>query len=202
MVDDVHKVIFVSIPRTGGHSITALFRKTQEINPKIVGGRHATPVRYTRAFPDKWRKYFKFTIVRNPFDRVVSYWSRAHRGYLSKEDLENEEVFKKVKNDFNHFVQKELPSLITNKIHFHPQANWFFIPNKLPGYDYVCRYEDFDEEIRKVLKKINFIYPVEEIPNQASSPRRRAYKDYYNPKSIEVIKDLYSKDFKRFEYGF
>lgn len=200
MVSDEYKVIFVSIPRTGGHTINSLFQKDKEINPGEVGGRHAKPSDYVNAFPIKWKEYFKFTIVRNPFDRVVSYWSRNNRGYLTQMDLSKKKIWDKVKNDFNTFIQNELAKNL-NRTHYIPMIRWFEFPRGYANYDYVCRFEKFQDEIKRVCDKVGKEYP-EEISKTFGAPRIGSYKEYYTEESIAIVKKLYAEDLRKFKYDF
>ena len=61
---DEHQVIFIHIPKAAGTSVArALFG---------AASRHVPYGEYERATPDKFRRYFKFSFVRNPWDRKVS----------------------------------------------------------------------------------------------------------------------------------
>lgn len=62
------RAIFVHVPKCAGTSIENALKESQD---RVVGG-HTTALGYLRAFPEKFRDYFKFAIVRHPADRLVS----------------------------------------------------------------------------------------------------------------------------------
>ena len=62
---DEYKCIFVHVPRTGGVAIAkSLFGN--------LGGSHISISLYRKVFSDVFDGYYKFTFVRNPWDRLVS----------------------------------------------------------------------------------------------------------------------------------
>ena len=71
------KIIFIHIPRTGGTSVEKYFNFKTSTDWKIKTAQHLTLAEYDNHYD--LDKYFKFTIVRNPWDRLVSWylWSYA-----------------------------------------------------------------------------------------------------------------------------
>jgi hypothetical protein len=71
------RAIFVHIQKTAGSSIEAALRDHDpEAGPHLVGGRrhvHAVELRDVVG-PDVWGRYFKFAFVRNPWDRLLSWY--------------------------------------------------------------------------------------------------------------------------------
>lgn len=68
------KFVFVAIPKTGTRSVYAVLKKKYG----AIQFREHWPV-----IPRKWRGFYKFTIVRNPYDRFVSmWWSTTQRPNL------------------------------------------------------------------------------------------------------------------------
>ena len=78
MISHKHKFIFVHIPKTGGTSIESLFIRNAHI--KDVPGKHHM-VRNLDG--ELLKKYFAFTFVRNPWDRMVSYYKFRIKRSLS-----------------------------------------------------------------------------------------------------------------------
>jgi hypothetical protein len=66
MISHEHKFIFVHVPKTGGTSIESLL--------DLSGAKHNTARQYRNFFPDVWKRYFSFAFVRNPWDRVLSFY--------------------------------------------------------------------------------------------------------------------------------
>ena len=74
-----YKAIFIHIPKTAGTSIYTVLSIPQNEKHfytaahKIPSHQHLTPTQLKPKIPGPiWNNYFKFTVVRNPFDRVVS----------------------------------------------------------------------------------------------------------------------------------
>ena len=76
------KIIFVHIPRTGGTSVEKYFNFKFDHGWKPETAQHLTLEEYDNHYDIK--NYFKFTIVRNPWDRLLSWylWSHAEVVYF------------------------------------------------------------------------------------------------------------------------
>jgi len=77
VISDRHRCIFVHIQKTGGASIEALLlRSDPSAAASAQEGRRHPPARAIApiAGSERWRAYFKFAFVRNPWDRLVSWY--------------------------------------------------------------------------------------------------------------------------------
>src|SRR5258707_7699115 len=75
---DEFRCIFIHIPKTAGTSLSqALFGRHS---------RHIPYIEYEKGNPRKFRQYFKFTFVRNPWDRLVSTYFFLKQGGLAPAD--------------------------------------------------------------------------------------------------------------------
>lgn len=198
-----YKCIFVHIPKNAGTSIINEFQ--------MKDGGHYTWHQIKRNYPKEWETYFKFTVVRNPYDRFVSgynyarmersYWHSAdgktgygkHEEYDLLKDKSFEEcceLFFKSRNKFqNHCWGQQHPYICNNE-------------GKIM-VDYVVRYENFENDMKYVYKMCNK-QPSPRYDNK--SIRNRNYLDYYRPTKLngshkDLIHSCYKKDFEIFNYS-
>ena len=71
MISHKHKCIFIHISRTGGSTIERLLQGEDQWN-RDPYSKHITTARAKKLYSEWWDDYFKFTFVRNPYDRVLS----------------------------------------------------------------------------------------------------------------------------------
>jgi hypothetical protein len=200
MVSDEYKTIFVSIPRTGGHTVSSLFGVVAAGNQELKGKRHLITQGYIDQIPTKWKNYFTFTIVRNPFDKLVSIWSKANTGYLAKLDIEKD--FKEIYTIFNRWIQNLTVEDIDKNIQLKPQVDWLLSKKeKRCWYDFdkVVRYENFEKELIEVMNTVGI--KNKEIP-QINNTKRKNYQEYYSQESIHKVLRLYKDDFAVLAYRF
>ena len=80
LISDSRRALFVHVPKTGGVSVGVTFArccpdarsKAPDVSPPL--GRHAPLTRILRAEPQTI-DYWSFAFVRNPWARMVSWWS-------------------------------------------------------------------------------------------------------------------------------
>lgn len=77
MITHDHKIIFVHIPKCAGRSICDIFNQRFD---------HYTAKYYELEFNRFWKEYTKITIVRNPYDRLVSLYIyiKQHRRHANE----------------------------------------------------------------------------------------------------------------------
>jgi hypothetical protein len=199
-----HQCIFIHIPRTGGHTIDALIGHRRNKQKDKVK-RHAFPYEYIEKFPKEWTKFFKFTFVRNPWDRVVSAWTRTRgqSNYLVKDKkyLHDPQWFKRnIFQPFNEYVQSKLPQTYETG-HFIPQEKWLFRkPNKLYEYDFIGKFEDFEDEVTRLLELLQIEKPDKIL--RISPSNKKDYHEYYDNESIKIVKELYNKEIDFLGYSY
>lgn len=200
MISDLHKAIFVHIPRTAGHSITNVFGNPEL---KVVKGitRHSIASDYKREFSHKWSQYYKFTFVRNPYDRLVSAWVKTYKHVVKGEnpwlqhiDHTDKKTFKKIKGIFDQFVREQLPELSISFEHYKPQVDWLD-----KSIDYIGRYEQLENDLNIVCEAVGI--KLDKIPYH-SHTNKVDYRDYYSPATKKLVARIYAEDLERFNYTF
>jgi len=149
-------------------------------------------------YKQRWRSYtmedigrmFKFTIVRNPWDRVVSAFSALQQtGYKRK--IAPDEDFKNfVKGPFH----RDGVALDLHFEHQHPRA--FF--EGMGIVDFVARMERIDDDWPVVAKAIECSSV---LPHKNKSSRG-SYGDYYDDECRDIVAQIYEKDIELFGYEF
>ncbi len=213
MIFHKYKCIFIHIPKCAGTSITNFFApdirlSTREPNYDIHYGwcpkrrihlQHATVKQIIETeliSKEIWESYFKFTFVRNP-------WDRAYSDYLwMLKEL-------KVNDSFMNFLLKKnrfANSLLNdNNIayrgdHLLNQTDFFYFEDDFK-LDFVGRFENLSSDMSYVLKKIG-INSSFNIHNNKSSNRYDHYSKFYNKSRFKLVNDMYKKDIELLNYNF
>ena len=130
-----HKKLYIRLAKTGSTSLSAAFGKdVVEVTPSI---------KYEKIY--RKHKYdFRFTFVRNPYDRMVSAYLMTTRSNLAEEHylaMNKEDI---LNISFNEFIRKvirlrnmhqELGIEKKNNIHLRPWKNKRDISKNKSGYD-------------------------------------------------------------------
>lgn len=132
---------------------------------------------------------FKFTFVRNPWDKTVSFFF-----YYKRIGDSIVQGF----GSFDEFVCKLLKKGGVNlDAHLEMQYPKVYFQDK-KFLDYIGRFENASEDWVVVAKTIN---APESLPHD-NKTRHKHYSDYYSPQSVKVIADIYKKDINAFGYSF
>ncbi len=146
-----------------------------------------------------FNKYFKFTFVRNPWDRLYSAYSFLKNGGWDENDrLWAEKQLTGIEN-FDQFVLEWLtPERLYSHIHFQPQHPFLFDEKGNLLVDFIGYYESLVSDFRYVADRVN---PHAHLQHKNSSPRKH-YRDAYSAAAIERVAMLYEKDVELFGYQF
>jgi len=197
-ISDKYKCIFIHIPRTAGTSIKEAL--------KLPGRGHPGWQYFFEHYPQKWNTYIRFTIVRNPWDRVVSafsyakmwksYWHNTRMGPHPDYQVLQDKTFNECCE-----ILRDKRDLLRHESWF-PQYLWIagmHNNNILFFADHVLHYENLENDFSILSKKIHLInVPLPKV-NQSA---REEYRKYYNEETMNIIKDLYSTDVQLFKYDF
>lgn len=176
--------VFVHIPKTGGTSFMSRRAKTgQKLNLEgltIFGG-HVSMT--TIASKRDVSKHFKFTIVRNPFDRFVSLWFTKYNG--------------RPMGDF-------INDIDSGKLSWYPlwpQVHWITNGRNNLLVDYIIKYESYIEGITDVLTTLGL--KIFSIPHLRKTDRFHDYRLYYKKdEHIRFVRKLYKDDLRILGYTY
>ena len=189
VMSDKYKFFFVHIEKNAGTSICSMFKKLDKVEylkdfkfrgTKVYGSVRATD--YIDYFGDhKWDEYFSFCFVRNPWDRMVSWFSYLQR---HKNPPKN---FKKWLKEYN-FKGNEI------------QTNYFMTDKNKILVDFVGKFENLKNDFDKVLEKIGLSNDKKLTIENTS--KHKPYVEYYDDESKNIIKSRCFKEIEMFNYRF
>ena len=191
MISDVHKFIFVHINKTGGTSIEKIFEP--EADQTDVLYKHEAAEFYQHSFPDRFRLYFKFAFVRNPWDWLVSryHWTRDHQGFF---DYSFHEFLRKLKE---RSPLSEGQSWLDEQAML-PQVERLTVGGAI-AMNFVGRFESLQSDFDKVCANLRIepttlphIFKTEHAP----------YVEYYDDETRRIVEKVYAADIAAFGYRF
>jgi hypothetical protein len=201
--------VFVHIPKCAGTSIEhALIyaatgrRKPQELSlPErqlhwLPGSRrqHARLEKYAQSYA--LGEYFKFSFVRNPWDRAIS-----QIDYLRQKFMEGRKLFSS-----NHYKENLWTYCNSSaRIGFHNlalnQIDYLTLPSGALGVDFIGRFESLQQDFQTICPLIG-LEPPPSLPHAINAKRDAPYHSYYDAESADWVRRRFSKDIKHFGYDF
>jgi hypothetical protein len=138
----------------------------------------------TYAGEDVWRRYFKFSFERNPWDRQVSWY---HYKTKSKPAAS--------KPTFDGFNRDRRRAFVENWSLYTDEGGAMLL-------DFVGRYESLEEDFRRVLAEIGLAGQVELPRTNVSRGRSGSYRDAYTQATRALVADWYAPEIRHFGYEF
>jgi hypothetical protein len=139
----------------------------------------------TRGYLGKeiWNSYFKFCVVRNPWDRMISYYYWRNNREPGK--------------TFEEFLNSKRPLKLKRD-----GIDLYTIDGEI-AVDMVCRFESLEEDLEKVRIRCGLPEKIA-LPNAKGSHRkdRRGYREILNKEQAEKIRELSSKEIALFGYEY
>lgn len=180
----VRPFVFIHINKTGGESVgraLGLVKEHRSARDKRdeLGRRH-------------WDRKFKFSFVRNPWDRLVSLYSfRLVKDRIPEDDG--------TPLTFESWIERAYgpaagaPGLLNGE-----QVNWLSDEQGRIIVDFVGRFERLADDFAQVAARLDRDV---ELPHLNAS-QRGPYPDYYSDRTRQLVEQRFANDIEAFGYEF
>ena len=186
-------ILFIHIPKNAGTSIN------HSLYGKSIG--HFTALEFRQVAKKEFKNLYKFAIIRNPFDRLISAFSFVQEG-LYKEMIDRPSILKTRKiiqlkgMNINDFILQWLPEN-GNYIDFvfMPQTHFICDKKKKIMVDKLIKFEEINKLEEIILRETGIT--LKKISKKNKTQKQQIYN--LSDASKEYIRKLYKQDFELFE---
>lgn len=214
MISHKHKCIFIHVSKCAGSSIETNFGikindNTENNNKNLFGWNSKSKLFLQHATPEElfkhhfitreiWDTYYKFIIVRNPFDRALSDYIWLMKEISKKDSFVN---FLNRKGEFE-IVLTNNDTMEYRGDHLKKQIDYFYLGDKLINYNRVLRFENLEEELNLVANDLSLKPGFFNQKVNIGEKKIWHYSKFYNKKRKNDVEELYKDDIKFFDYSF
>jgi len=204
MISHEYKCIFIHIPKCAGTSVDCLlsgksFMQWDEQNKIWLQHATAKQIKEWYCSEEVFNNYFKFTIIRNPFERVVSSYSRLSPRRKIPMNKAAFRDFVLMQGPFKKTLDKNKSGERYSRHHqLIPACDFLFDDNNHLLVDFVVRYEQLEKDWEVVCKKIGL--PKKNLHKNKGIHKH--YSSYYDEHTKKVIEERYKRDISFFNYKF
>ena len=200
MISFQKRFLFVHIPKTAGNSIQSVLRDYSEDelvalrgeqdgierfglrNPKYRIKKHSTLAEYLAALGEaRFAELYRFACVRNPWDRMVSYYFTPTQSAVAWDQKK-----------FRNVIVKALP--VEDYLRLNEGDD-----DPFENVNYIMRFENLVDDFRTVCQVLG-ISPTT-LP-QYNRSNREHYSRYYDDELRELVRARFAAEVERFGYTF
>jgi len=187
----VYPSVFIHIPKCAGSSIKEMLQDLNESSD--IHSKLKDDIQILKNKQIDIKRYLIFTVLRNPWDRMVSCYF-FYRDIIKR----NGKIANKAKKlDFKDWVsyiyenQKSFSFIHDNCLDYLTYKNKVMV-------DYIINFHNFSEDIDELKNILHLKLPTLHV----NYSKHAFYKYYYSEKEIEIISKIYKRDIDYFNFDF
>lgn len=188
--------IFVHIQKTGGVSIETMLRRGDPaIGSSLHHGRRHLFARDIRPLvsSELWNGYFKFAFVRNPWDRLVSWYHMCAQASAPNAFARH---IQQNARTFDEFVTRTTTGIAERTT--WNQLDYVTDDDGNVIVDFIGRYERLHEDSRQVGERLGL---AADLPH-ANRSAHAHYREYYTDETRDIVARRFARDIHHFGYEF
>lgn len=141
-------------------------------------------------FTNCWNNYFKFSIVRNPFNFEVS-------DYLWRTKLTSHYI------SFVDFLRLKASAQTTpHKLIPYPPTNWpIYTLNNDIALDFICTFENLSSDLSYLSNLLNIPALSYPLPRTKASKWSGHVSEFYNSEAVDLVYTLHAHELATFNYS-
>jgi hypothetical protein len=190
---------FVHVPKSAGTSIGRWMNKHKGNSSYYEWYDHPTLKmikRDTSAHPS-------FTVVRNPWDRMVSFYHFLSNVESANPQFTSQQVQWVINESNKGFDWSSFDKWINNIERFTIIPGWWFTAHEpqtswYKDVDIILRYENLDEDFKQIQSMFNIQDP---LPRTLVS-NRSGYQKYYNTDTKDKVSKMFQEEIETLKYSF
>ncbi|MCR8723137.1 sulfotransferase domain-containing protein [Frigidibacter sp. ROC022] len=208
------RYILVHIPKTGGTALSLALEARARADDILIGDTPKARARRRRlaaltprgrlwkhstladiegvVAPDDLERYFVLTLVRNPWDRVVSYYH-----WLRAQGFEHPAVALAKRHDFTRFLTEPW---MQDSLRQASYGSYVTDSRGRERCRLFARIERLAEDLLPFEEHLGF--RIGPVPRHNESSRDRDYRIYYTDETRQIVAATAGKDIARFGYNF
>lgn len=206
VINSHHKFIFLHIPKAAGTSIMKSLKKVPGNESHwLANTKHETLAEFhknieqRRTLKDKLLRktpvdYFTFGFVRNPWDRMSSFY-RYLVEKRPKKEIDTVTSFKDFLEQAGSGVE-----WTQNLYSMKSQLDYFTLPDGTMNIDYLGHFEYLPEDLEQISKQIGV--QIKLSHHNKSTNTGLDYRKQYDDEMIEFVRNRFAEEIEFFSYSF
>ena len=209
MMSERCNFLFIHIPKSGGNSIQNVLRYYSEDEILLSAPhhdgverfevrsrrypfrKHSTLADYQKALPsDVYDRLFKFAVLRNPWERMVSWYFSPGRGVANWDKSEFKKLILRTPTAVSYIKVDNVPS----------QASASSRENQVHNLERLIDFTDLEKGFFEVCDIVGI--PRIKLPIRNKSHRKH-YTHYYDSELIKIVNERFQQDVElgNFKFG-
>ena len=186
----IKKFVFVHIPRNGGTSITKALRP---FGNEFSFSNHMSALEIIQKIGDvEYQSLFSFAIVRNPWDRQVSFYH-----YILRDKTHHLHQRVKACGNFKEYIKRVLHPKDTRVSRL--QKNFVYDSRGFCQVNCIGKFEKLEGWFERICLEMGL--GVLFLPKLNVSVHK-PYQDYYDKETRKIVEEIFEPDISIFGYSF